>query len=390
MKNMKRQLQFRFVLLSSIALLMMQMLIDTFCIFRNYRQITDKSDHIIMSIRTEPESSEAEGSRYFIVTYELHSKSFSADLNHTTLVTRQLAAEYARKALDSKKDTDYLDSYRYSIQREPDSLNIVFLARSAPLESFRSYTKTLILISVGGIFVMILILIIFSGRIVAPLVRNHQKQKEFITSASHELKTPLTVINADAQILETEIGENEWLSDIMLQTKRMTEMTHKLVYLAKSEERNDFFVKIDFPISDMTQELVQSYQAVAKNQNKVYQSHIQNGISYCGDEKAIRELITVLLDNAFKYSTAHGTIVVRLDSEKFGVRFTVENTVSNIELTQVKKFTERFYRADTSDKISGFGIGLSIAQAVTEAHHGKLTVTLADQNTIRISAFLKK
>lgn len=116
------------------------------------------------------------------------------------------------------------------------------------MEAFRNNTETLILVSVGGIAVMAIVLTILSAKVVfPPLVKNHQRQKEFITSASHELKTPLTVIHADAQLLESEIGENEWLSDIIKQTTNMTEMTHKLVCLARAEEQGNHFVKIEFP-----------------------------------------------------------------------------------------------------------------------------------------------
>ena len=232
-------------------------------------------------------------------------------------------------------------------------------------------------------------LVIISGKVVSPIVKNREKQKQFITSASHELKTPLTVIHADAQLLESDIGENEWLTDIIRQTDRMTEMTHRLVYLSRVEEQNEPFVKIDFPISDLAEEVAQSYRAVAQNQGKEYSVDIRKGLTCCGDEKAIRELMTALLDNAFKYSTADGHIGVKLYSDKHGLIFSVENTVSDIDSAQTKKFTERFYRSDTSDKVKGFGIGLSIARAVAEGHKGKLSVSL-DNDVITTSALFKK
>lgn len=236
---------------------------------------------------------------------------------------------------------------------------------------------------------MTAILIAVSGKVVEPIVKNRQKQKEFITSASHELKTPLTVIHADAQLLETDIGENEWLTDIIKQTNYMTEMTNRLVYLARAEEQEQNFVKIDFPISDLAEDIAVTYFAVAQSSGKKYKSDIAKNITYCGDEKAIRELMTALLDNAFKYSTSGGLITVTLASEGRGVRFAVENTVSQINPEQLASFTERFFRTDTSDKVKGFGIGLSIAKAVAEAHKGKLTVELPKENVIKITAVLK-
>ncbi len=219
-------------------------------------------------------------------------------------------------------------------------------------------------------------LIIVSGKVVQPIVKNCEKQKEFITSASHELKTPLTVILADTQLLESDIGENEWLTDIMKQTNRMTEMTHRLVYLSRTEEQDGNFVKIEFPVSDLAEEIAQSCRAVANNSGRECSVDVQERITYCGDEKAIRELMTALLDNAFKYGTPGGQVGVTLTAERHGVRFSVQNTVSGIGQEQTKKFTERFYRSDTSDKVKGFGIGLSIARAVAEGHKGKLNIEL--------------
>ena len=387
--SVKRRLQLRFVLLSLAAIVILQGLIVSFSIFRNYQQITGKADHIIMLTRTAPNSPEAAGARYFSVDYSLSDKKFSVDCSHTTLIREESAIKYAQTVLDSNSDKGFVDTYRYMVRRRKDSINIVFLSRSAPLEAFQTNTETLILVSVMGILVMMVFLIIVSGRVVQPIVKNREKQKEFITSASHELKTPLTVIHADAQLLESDIGENEWLSDIIKQTERMTEMTHRLVYLSRAEEQDGNFVKIDFPVSDLADEIAQSYRAVAQNSGRTYSVDIQRNITYCGDEKAIRELITALLDNAFKYSTAGGTVSVTLVSERHGVKFSVENTVSDIDNAQTKKFTERFYRSDTSDKVKGFGIGLSIARAVAEGHKGKLAVELPKENTIRITAILK-
>ncbi|MGN0680047.1 MAG: sensor histidine kinase [Oscillospiraceae bacterium] len=387
--SMKHRLQLRFVLLSVAALLILQSLIVAFSIGRNYQQITVKADRIIKLISTSPDSSEIADARYFSVKYNPQNKSFQADLAHTSVVSQSLAADYAKKVIGDKTDKGYIDNYRYLVRREKDGIYITFLSRAVALESFRSNSVTLIIFSSVGIAVMIVILIAVSGKVVEPIVKNRQKQKEFITSASHELKTPLTVISADAQLLESDIGENEWLSDIIKQTKSMTEMTHRLVYLARAEEQEENFVKIDFPISDLAEDVAQSYCAVAQNCGKAYEVNIGRGISYCGDEKEIREMMTALLDNAFKYSTADGVVTVNLAAEGHTVRFSVENTVSQIDSGQLENFTERFYRKDTSDKVKGFGIGLSIARAVAEAHKGKLTVELPKENVIRITAVLK-
>lgn len=387
--NMKRRLQIQFVFLSVAALILLQALIVGFSIYRNYRQMTISADRLILLTNTSPDSSEISDTRYFRVSFNPVDKTFETDLAHTSLVTRSAAMEYAKEVIDAKSINGYVEHYRYLVHRGQDGIRITFLSRYEAMEAFRNHAETLILVSVGGIAVMAIVLTILSAKVISPLVKNHQRQKEFITSASHELKTPLTVIHADAQLLESEIGENEWLSDIIKQTTNMTEMTHKLVYLARAEEQDNHFVKIEFPISDVAEDVADPYCSVAQSKGKNYTLDIQEGLSYCGDEKAIRELMTALLDNAFKYSTDGGSISASLAAEGKGVRFTVENTVTGIDPKQVEFFTQRFYRSDTSDKIKGFGIGLSLAQVVAGAHKGKLTVALSQKDRIQISVILK-
>ena len=387
MKNrLKRRLQVRFVLLSVLALLVLQTAIVTFSICRSYRQMTLRADTIIKSLET---AAEADDARYFKVTFDLEARAFDFDLEHTSLVTRPLATELAKKVIADKSEKGYIEGYRYLVRCEASIIKITFLSRIVATESFRSNARSLILISLSGITVMAVFLTAISGAVVTPLVRNRQKQKEFITSASHGLKTPLTVINADAQLLESEIGENEWLTDIMKQTSEMTELTHRLVYLARAEEQDEKMKKIIFPISDVAEDVASSFRSVAENTGKRFDVSIDGGISYCGDEKAIRELLTVLLDNAFKYSPVGGSVRLTLSAEGHGVKISTENDAVGISEENIGKLSGRFYRADTSDKIKGFGIGLSIAKAVAENHKGKLSFELTKPDKIKITAILK-
>ena len=388
-ESLKRRLQIRFVLLSFAELLILQSLIVGFTLWRNYRQITLKADRMILALLSAPDSPEVADARYFTVSYDSDSRVLSSDTSHTALVSRSQAADYARSVIADRSDRGYTGHYRYLVHRGKNGITVTFLSRAVALESFHSSAASLLIISGIGLALMTAVLAAVSGRVVSPLVQNRQKQKEFITSASHELKTPLTVIRADAQLLESEIGANEWLSDILKQTEQMTEMTHRLVFLARAEEQTGQTVKIEFPISDIAEEMTGSYRAVAQSSGRTYAVHIKPHISCRGDEKAIRELMAALLDNAFRYGTENGTVTVSLDTVGRGVCFSVENTVSKNQTADISHFTERFYRSDTSDKVRGFGIGLSMARAVCEAHRGKLTVELVGDSSIRISALLK-
>lgn len=387
--RIKRRLKLRFVLLSVAAILILQTLIVGFSVYRSYRQMTLRADKIIRLTDTQPSSPEIADARYFKVSASLTDRSFETDLTHTALVSRGAAIDYAKSVIDSKSTRGYIDNYRYLVHRDSDGIHITFLSREMALEAFRANAASLVFISSAGIVIMAILLTALSGTVVAPLVRNRQKQKEFITSASHALKTPLTVISADAQLLESEIGENEWLADIEKQTRHMTEMTHRLVYLARSEEQDGQTQKLDFPISDVAEDVLSSYRAVAQREGKQLTCKLPTLLSYHGDEKAIRELMEALLDNAFKYSPPHGSINVVLSLEGRGVRFAVENAVEHADKSQLSSFTDRFYRADGSANVRGFGIGLSVARAVAENHHGKLTVTAPTDNKILIYATLR-
>ena len=388
-QSMKRRLQSRFVLLAVAALLVLQAGIVAFSIGSSYRRMTTSADRLILLAATDADSPELGDARYFRVIFHPEERTFETDLSHTALVTQGAALEYAKGAIASGADSGYAGHYRYLVYRGESGIHITFLSRYEAVEAFRDNAKAMLLISAAGVLGMALLLAAVSGMVVSPLVKNRQRQKEFITSASHGLKTPLAVIQADAQLLEAEIGENEWLSDILKQTASMTEMTQRLVYLARAEEQDNHFVKIEFPISDVAEDIADSYRSLAQSTEKTYTLEIQEGLSYCGDEKAIREMMTALLDNAFKYSAGSGDIAVRLAAEGKGVRFTVENAVSDIDPKQLGNYTERFYRADTSDRIKGFGIGLSLVRVVAEAHKGKLSITLPEKDRIRISAILK-
>ena len=237
-----------------------------------------------------------------------------------------------------------------------------------------------------------LIVVRLSRRAMEPVVQSVQWQKQFITDAGHEIKTPLAIINADADVLELELDEgNEWVADIKKQTEHLTDLTNDLIYLARMEESDRATAMIDFPLSDVVEEDVQSFQVVAKSQGKRVIGHIQPDIVFCGDEKAIRELIEILLDNAIKYSPEDTDIDVELKSQGKNVYLSVTN-VSEVELTKddLERLFERFYRADKSrnSRAGGTGIGLSIAKAVVEAHKGSIRVTREEDDRVRFSVII--
>lgn len=183
---------------------------------------------------------------------------------------------------------------------------MIFLDCRKFLTTFRSFLFSSIAVSFCGFCAVLILVAVLSKRVIRPFVESQEKQKRFITDAGHELKTPLTIIEADRSILELEYGENEWLSDIQLQTRRLTGLTNDLIYLSRMEEEPIRERFIEFPLSDMLEEIAGSFQNLARTQGKNFEQEIEPMISLHGDEKAIRQMISVLLENALKYSGKGG------------------------------------------------------------------------------------
>jgi signal transduction histidine kinase len=214
--------------------------------------------------------------------------------------------------------------------------------------------------------------------------------------AGHEIKTPVTIIDADAEILAMEIGEdNEWLQDICLQTKRMASLTNDLLTLSRMDENRQQFTMIDFPVSDVVSETVASFQTLAKSKGRNIKAEIAPMLSYNGDEGSIRQIAGILLDNAIKYTKteADGScrdIELKLEKKNKNIILSVANSSEPVSEEQRRHFFDRFYRTEQSDKSGqgGYGLGLSIAKSIVEKHKGRISASAPDMNTVQITVTL--
>ena len=247
------------------------------------------------------------------------------------------------------------------------------------------------MVSLAGMVAVAVLVVLLSKMVMKPVQESYEKQKSFITDAGHEIKTPLTIIDADATILEMDCGEdNEWIKDIRAQVGRLSALTKDLIYLSRMEEEKPQVQMIDFPLSDVITETAQSFQSLAKVQDKTFTVEVEPMLNLCGDEKAITQLISILLDNALKYSDEKGTISLKAHSKGRSVCIEVYNTAEHVEVSELGKLFDRFYRADKSrnSQTGGYGIGLSIAKAVVEAHKGRISASSADGKSLTITAIL--
>lgn len=312
--------------------------------------------------------------RYFSVTLTDAGETVSVDLRNIVTIDADSAAEMARSAAAKGREKGFSGEYRYLAVPADSGTRWIFLNREVELSTFRSFLWTSIGISAAG-FVMVLLLLVFlSARIVRPIAVSYEKQKQFITDAGHELKTPITIIRADTDVLDEDLPDSEWIADIRTQTDRLSSLTNDLIYLSRMEEEGAKPQMLDFPLSDVVSDTAQPFHSVAVTQNKTFSVDVQPMLSMHGDEKSIRKLVSILLDNAMKYSPAGGSIALSLKKTGRQTLLSVTNTAEHLEKGNQDRLFDRFYRADASrsSETGGFGLGLAIAKAVVESHRGKI------------------
>ena len=330
-------------------------------------------------------------SRFFSVLLDGTGQVLATDTGKIAAVDETTAAEYAQEVWSSGKDSGFLEDYRFIRSTETLGIRVIFLDCGRSLSGFRTVLLASISISLLGLLAVLILLILLSGRIVMPAAESYEKQRRFITDAGHEIKTPLTTIGADADLLELECGENEWLADIRRQVARLTGLTNDLIYLSRMDEERPQLQRIEFSLSDVTEEVVQSFQGPAKAQHKALAVDIQPLLSFTGDEKVVRQLISILMDNAVKYSPEGGRISVSLEREGRALKLTVSNTTAQpVEKDQLNRLFDRFYRMDQSRSSStgGYGLGMSIAHSIVSVHKGKIRAESPAENILTVMVTL--
>ncbi len=328
--------------------------------------------------------------RYFTVLFDESENAVLVDTGRISAVSESEAVEYAAKALDRKGSSGFIGDYRYLVG-EPDENNcrmVIFRDCGIGLQNFRNFRNISIFVSLLCLVGVGILVFLASGRIVRPVAESYEKQKRFITDAGHEIKTPLAIITADAEVLEMEQSESEWISDIKAQTKRLSELTQDLISLSKMEETSTVLEMKDLDLSALLKSQTGSFGAVATASNKTISSNIEDGIHIQGDKKSIESLLSIVLDNAVKYCPENGHIDVSATRYKKGARIEVTNDTSEtLSAEECKNMFERFYRTDASrnSETGGHGIGLSMAKAIVSKHKGRITAASGSEKKLTVT-----
>lgn len=411
---MIKKLQRRFIIIAVSAVAAVLLIIMGIVCITNYSEIISDADSTMLMLeqnnghypkfddvmndkigdnnRPKPEMSPESRfeTRFFAVYLDKNGETVSANTGSIAAVATDEAIGYAEDVFKSRRNKGFLGVYRYSVSQTDAGSMVLFLDCSRSLDMFYRFLEASLAVSLIGILGVFIIVTLLSKRAIKPIADSYEKQKHFITDAGHELKTPLTVINASTDVLEMTQGESEWTKSIRNQVARLTELTNSLVSLARMDEHDNELIMTDFSISDAVAESLEPFTKVASQQGKTLQMNIQKNISFEGNEESIRKLVGILADNAIKYSSDKGDITVTLKSASRGSILQMKNTVDEITKGSHDELFERFYRGDASrsSEVCGYGIGLSIAKAIVNAHKGKIVARSEDEKSLLISLLL--
>ena len=327
-------------------------------------------------------------SNYFVVRYDPKGNITGIDVSRTSTVSEDDARERAALAYVRSRESGRDGRFRYLFQTSPAGSTIIFLDTSG--ERF-SYLRILLLSAGVGAAcwgLMLALVMFLSRRAIRPMEENIQRQKQFVTNAGHEIKTPLAIIQSNAEALELYQGESKWSRNIKEQTQRLDGLMKNLLTLARMDEGAGATRPEELLLSQMVEERVGDFLQPMEGRGIALKQEIQPDLTIRADRAQMEQLLSTLLDNSVKYTDEGGTVWVRLNRDGRQLRLSVENTCPALPDVPPEKLFDRFYRGNSArtQKSGGYGIGLAVARSLAQANGGSLRARYLPPNRICFEA----
>lgn len=293
--------------------------------------------------------------------------------------------EYALKIAKKNTEKGIIGKYIYKVRKiNPNTVRITFVENEDTISHIKMIFIFSVIIAIASLFAIYKLAKKVSKTIVKPVEETFEKQKQFISDVSHELKTPLAVIEANSDVLENEIGKNKWINYIQNETESMNKLINELLLLAKIENVDNLKEYKQLNLSKEVEIILSMFESMAYEKQVNIKSKISENITMNGNREDIEHIVSTLTDNAIKHTKAQKEIEVELKKEKNEIILEVKNMGDPIPEEEREKIFERFYRIDKSRnrKEKRYGLGLAIAKSTIEKYNGKIEVSYKDNFTI--------
>ena len=335
----------------------------------------------------------ANESRFFSVTVGDDGSCALGDTTHVSEEDADSLVELATRALAGGRTSGFWGDYLFRVNGQSGERVALFLNCETKLTRVRLLALISAVACAGCVLLAWLLVGLFSSRAIRPLVESAIQQKQFITDAGHELKTPLTVISANMDVLTLETGENEWIRSTQKQVANLRGLVGELIYLSRLDEEDAKLQKTEVDLSKLVAESAEPFVGMAEFAGKTLNVDVEDGVHMTGDGAMLGRLVSILCDNAVKYAPEGDTIAVILARSRKGIMLITDNAVLQpMSDETLRHLFDRFYRADASRsrESGGYGIGLSVARAIAEKHGGSIRVRQTPEGRVRFECLLGK
>ena len=314
--------------------------------------------------------------RYIIVELTAQKEIRSVDLEHIAALDRQTVVDTISRIINTGAERGYVDHYRFGIfPREDGGSTVIVLDCFLQLQAVNNMLGITVCIFLACALIVFVLLLFLSKRAIRPFADNLERQRQFVTDASHELKTPLAILSADIGLLEDTYGSEQWLESAKSQITRLDKLIKNLVELARTEENIREDAAVRFSVSEVARASADAFQPLAEADGKTLTAEIEDELTLKGVPDNFFRLFSILLDNAVKYCAPGGTIRLEVFRRGRNLCVSVSNPCQGVDAAQLPRYFDRFYRADSSRDRStgGYGIGLSTAKAIVTRHKGRIS-----------------